>query len=499
MEIKVLGCSGGRSPGLELTSLLVDDNVLIDAGGAASSLPLDQQEQITDVVVTHAHLDHILGIALIFDNTRHSRPRPLTIHATEPVIRNIREHLLTPGIFPGAQRGETDPTGLHFHAVALEIPFRVGTIEFEAFPVNHSSGAIALRFSDLGLTAFFTGDTGPTDRIWEWLRKTGKVDCLLAEVSFPDRMADLAKISGHLTPSSLIESLKKAEAHPDRKVHLVHLKPAYMGELLDEIESQRDWNLAVLRRGDIIRLEREGEQRDLQGEIEERVKDKVPEFDRGSDLHDQRDQLTREFGISAGAGDIIFKQGDRSRIMYIIQKGKVRIYRNFEGAEKTLSILDPGDFFGEMAMLNNSPRSASAQALTDVKLLAFERPAFEKLVAENFGVALRVIRTLAHRLHETDAMIENLLYLDPESKVVNVLIRVGAEEGIETDEGWLVRTTPEALAERSMVVPATLRKILADLVRDNLIVAKREAIVIPDIKKLQRLLKFLELKNEFTA
>jgi len=150
-------------------------------------------------------------------------------------------------------------------------------------------------------------------------------------------------------------------------------------------------------------------------------------------------------------------------------------------------------------MLNNSPRSASAQALTDVKLLAFERPAFEKLVADNFGVALRVIRTLAHRLHETDAMIENLLYLDPESKVVNVLIRVGSEEGIETDEGWLVRTTPEALAERSMVVPATLRKILADLVRDNLIVAKREAIVIPDIKKLQRMLKFLELKNEFTA
>ena len=233
----MLGCSGGRSPGLELTSLLVDENVLIDAGGAASSLPLDQQEQITDVVVTHAHLDHILGIALIFDNTRHSRSRPLTIHATEPVIRNIREHLLVPSIYPGAHRGEADPPGLHFHAVALEIPFRVGTIEFEALPVNHSTGAVALRFSDLGLTAFFTGDTGPTDRIWEWLRKNGKIDCLLAEVSFPDRMAELAKISGHLTPSSLIESLKKAEAHPDRKVHLVHLKPAFMGELLDEIEA----------------------------------------------------------------------------------------------------------------------------------------------------------------------------------------------------------------------------------------------------------------------
>lgn len=499
MEIKVLGCSGGRSPGLELTSFLVDDNILIDAGGAAGSLTFDQQEQVTDIVVTHAHLDHILGVALIFDNTRYSRARPLTVHATEPVIRNIREHVMTAGVFPGARRDETEPTGLHFHAVALEIPFRVGTVEFEAFPVNHSTGAIALRFSDLGLTGFFTGDTGPTDRIWEWMRKGGHTDCLLAEVSFPDRMADLAKISGHLTPSSLIESLKKAEAHPDHKVHLVHLKPAFMGELLDEIESQRDWNLAVLRRGDIIRLEREGEARDIQSEVEERVKDKVPEFDRASDLHDQRDQLTREFGISAGAGDIVFKQGDKSRIMYIIQKGKVRIFRDFDGLEKTLSVLGPGDFFGEMAMLNNSARSATAEAMTDVKLLAFERPAFEKLVADNFGVALRVIRTLSHRLHETDALIENLLYLDPESKVVNVLIRLAAELGIESDEGLLVRTTPEELAERSMVVAATLRNIMADLVRDNLVVAKREAIVIPDIKKLMRLLKFLELKNEFTA
>jgi CRP-like cAMP-binding protein len=499
MEIKVLGCSGGRSPGLELSSYLVDDNLLLDTGGAVSSLSFDQQELITDVVITHAHLDHILGLAFLYDNTRLSRRHPLTVHATEPVLRNLREHLFTPGIMPGYRRGEADPESLHFHPIALEVPFRVGTVELEAFPVNHSSGAVALRISDLGLTCFYTGDTGPTDRIWEWMRKGGKTDCLLAEVSFPDRMADLAKISGHLTPASLIESLKKAELHPDHKVHLVHLKPAYMGELLDEIEAQRDWNLAVLRRGEVIRLERVAESKGLQEEIEERVHDKMVEFDRDSDLHEQRDLLTRDLGISAVAGDIVFRQGDKSKIMYIIQKGRVRIFSSFEGMEKTLALLGPGDFFGEMAMLNNCPRSATATALTDLKLLAFERPAFEKLVTENFGVALRVIRTLSYRLHEADSLIENLLYLDPASKVVNTLIRIAWDEAMESDEGLLIRTSPEELAEKSGVVIGTLRGILADLVRDNLIVAKREAIVIPDRKKLQRLLKFLELKNEFTA
>jgi CRP/FNR family transcriptional regulator, cyclic AMP receptor protein len=229
------------------------------------------------------------------------------------------------------------------------------------------------------------------------------------------------------------------------------------------------------------------------------VRDKIIEFDRGSDLHEQRDVLTRDFGISAVAGDIVFRQGDKSKIMYIIQRGQVRIFSNFEGMEKTLALLGPGDFFGEMAMLNNFPRSATAVALTDLKLLVFERPAFEKLVTENFGVALRVIRTLAYRLHEADSQIENLLYLDPESKVVNTLIRISWDEGMESDEGLLIRTTPEELAEKSGVVIRTLRGILADLIRDNLIVAKREAIVIPDRKKLSRLLKFLELKNEFTA
>ncbi len=498
MEIKILGCSGGRTPDHELTSYLIDDSLLIDTGSAASTMSLELQENLNNIFITHAHLDHIIGIAHIYDNTRNLRVHPLHVYGTEPVLRNIREHLLVPSIMPNYNPKDKGEPGINFHPIALEIPFRIGNFEVEAYPVNHTPGAVAVRVSD-GLHNFmFTGDTGRTDRIWNWIKRKGMVDCLIAEVSFPNKMHELAEVSAHLTCQSLIESLVKAEIPGDAKVHVVHLKPAFMDELLEEIEGEEDWNLIALKKGDVIRLDPgKKEPRILQEEIEEKVTDKIPEFDKASDLYEQREKMSNEFGVSAAKGDVIFQQGDTSTIMYIIQEGKVRIVRKAFRYEKTLAVLGQGDFFGEMAMLNNRPRSATAVAMTDVKLLAFDRKAFESLILDNFGVALRIIRTLSNRLQDADGLIENLLYVDPESKIINTLIKAAYDEGIETSEGFVIRTTPEELSDRSGVIIETLRDILTDLVKNKMILARRETLIIPDPQKLKRLMKFLELKDEF--
>lgn len=498
MEIKVLGCSGGRSPDYDLTSYLIDDTILIDTGAAAGSMSLEQQEALTDVLVTHSHLDHIMGLAFILDNTRTSRARPIEIYGTEPILRTIRENLLTSAVMP-FEFGERGLDSLaNFHAISLEIPFWVGPYEIEAFPVFHQTGSVAFRVSDSEHTMLFTGDTGKTDRVWQWLKNRGGVDCLIAEASFPDHMEELADVSRHLTPEGLVASLDKAGHDPEDPVYVVHLKPSFMEQMVRELAGKEKYNLIPLEKGHVIELAPGSGKRKVERKpIEERVRDKVPEFNRESDLYRQRDRLVKDFGTGYKAGEVIFRQGDKSKIMYIVQEGKVRIYRQAWGMEKTLSVLGQGDFFGEMAMLNNTARSASALALTDVKLLAFDRQAFENLIVNNFGIAIRIIHTLAQRLQESDAIIENLLYIDPHSKVINTLIQAAIDEGIETSEGYLVRTTPEKLSDQSGVVVNTLRDILTDLVNERMVLLRREAVIVPDITKLRRLLKFLELKDEF--
>jgi CRP-like cAMP-binding protein/ribonuclease BN (tRNA processing enzyme) len=495
MEIKVLGCSGGKSPDLDLTSYLIDDAILIDTGAVSCTLSLEEQETITDILITHSHLDHILGLAFLIDNTHSARARPLSVYAAEPTLAVIREHLLAPEIVPFAAE-EIDRGLVHFHPVKMEVPFNLGRYEVEAFPVFHMAGSVAFRVSDEDHTMVFTGDTGRTDRIWQWIAQRGGVDCLIAEASFPERMEALAKISRHLTPASLVTSLQKADLDRSRPVHVVHLKPAFMEEMVAELEAKIGWDLIPLQKGDVIKLAK-GEPEAGPDELAEKMKDKEVAFDREDDLYHQRDRLFKDFGLVMNAGEVLFRQGENSKVMYIIQEGRVRIYRTVEGRDKTLSVIGPGDFFGEMAMFNNRPRSASALALTDLRLLAFNKAAFEKLIAKNFGIALHVIRTLSARMQETDGIIETLLYPDTESKVINTLIQAAIDEGIESSEGWLVRTSPEKLAEKSGVILPSLREILARLVGRNVIALRREAVIIPDLAKLRRFLKYLEFQDEF--
>jgi len=498
MEIRVLGCSGGRTPEHELTSYLVDGTVLIDAGGASSSLDFYEQESVEDILVTHAHLDHILGIATIYENTRRSRIRPLDIYGTGPVINVLKEHLFIPELMPGYSEDIRELPGINFHQISIEVPFRVGQHEVEAFPVFHSPGSVAVRVSDEDHTFVFSGDTGRTDRLWRWLKKRGGADCLIAEVSFPNSMQQLADVSRHLSPKTLAESLEKADIGKDQKVHLVHLKPSFMEQLSKEIGDLSGYDLNILKKGERITLDKDYPPKVVQEELEERVSQRDVEFDSGEDLYEQRDKLALQFGVTAAPGEAIFDQGDNSKLMYIIQEGNVKIVRKAFGKKKLLASLGPGEFFGEMAMLNNKPRSAAAIADTEVRLLAFNKKQFEKLLLDNFGIGLRLIRTLAHRIQRADMMIENLLYIDPQSKVINTLIQAAYDEGIDTEEGQVVRITPEELSERSGVVISTLRDILTEMVSEKHILAKKGTIIIPDPARLNRLLKFLELKYEFS-
>lgn len=109
------------------------------------------------------------------------------------------------------------------------------------------------------------------------------------------------------------------------------------------------------------------------------------------------------------AGASIFEAGDLGTEMYIVHEGRVGIIAKVQGAEKQLAVLEKGDFFGEMALLEDQPRTAAARALTDLKLLQINGSTFDQMLRTNPEIAVRMMRKLSRRVRETDRLLQEAL------------------------------------------------------------------------------------------
>lgn len=109
-------------------------------------------------------------------------------------------------------------------------------------------------------------------------------------------------------------------------------------------------------------------------------------------------------------GDIIFREGDLGTEMYIIQNGKVRIYKDIDGYDQTLTVLEKGDFFGEMAILEGLPRTATAEAEEDTELIRINSANFVAMIKANPEIAIRIMRKLSLRLRETTDQLQRLIH-----------------------------------------------------------------------------------------
>jgi len=211
------------------------------------------------------------------------------------------------------------------------------------------------------------------------------------------------------------------------------------------------------------------------------------------------DPLFQRFGRSYPAGYVLFEEGDTGEEMYIIQEGKVRIIKRVDQGEKLLAIIPAGEFFGEMAILLNEPRSATAIVEEDAKLLVIDATTFETMVKSNGEIAYRIIKKLAQRLKETNAQIEMLSYKDANRKVVYAFVR-GVEKGREIPgRGILVQLTPGDVAGLTGLDVAKVNEILKKLVEAKLLLPHEEGYIVPDVNRLHKFLEFLAMKEQFGA
>jgi len=122
-----------------------------------------------------------------------------------------------------------------------------------------------------------------------------------------------------------------------------------------------------------------------------------------NDSHASEGESTPEFVATFQAGESIFREGDAGRDMFIIKAGEVEITRTVQGKDQRLAVLEEGDFFGEMSILEEEPRMASARAKTDCALLRIDNSTFDQMVRQNPEIPIRMLRKFSRRLRELAA------------------------------------------------------------------------------------------------
>jgi len=207
-------------------------------------------------------------------------------------------------------------------------------------------------------------------------------------------------------------------------------------------------------------------------------------------------KLFEKFGKTVPAGTVIFKENEPGQDMYIIQAGNVKITKQVRDIEKTLVVLGRGEFFGEMSILNDKPRSASAVAADECELLVIDRKTFEAMIKGNPEIALRIIKKLAARLQEADHQIENLLIKDNTGRVVNHIARLmsGGKQG---PNGIDLGATEEEIANMIGIPREQVAAILGKMVKARIADMSSGRVVVTDSAQFARFSKYLEMKDSF--
>jgi CRP/FNR family transcriptional regulator, cyclic AMP receptor protein len=214
-------------------------------------------------------------------------------------------------------------------------------------------------------------------------------------------------------------------------------------------------------------------------------------------MRSAEDLLFQRFGRTYPKGTVLFREGEKGEEMFVIQGGKVQISMKVRGVEKILSVLQPGEFFGEMAILNSKPRSATAVVAEDAKLLVIDSKTFEAMVRGNAEISLRMIKKLAARLQEADDQIENLLLKDHNSKVVHALVRLSETQGTPVERGTFVRILPEELGQKVGLPVDRVNEVVAKLAKAKIVAATKDGLLVHDGIRLKKFLEFLEMKEQF--
>ena len=188
-------------------------------------------------------------------------------------------------------------------------------------------------------------------------------------------------------------------------------------------------------------------------------------------------------------GEMVFREGDAGDSLYVIMSGKVKLARTSgDGRENLLSVLGPGEMFGELSLFDPGPRLTTAHVVSDTELISLGNDALRQFLADHPEVAMQMLAGLAHRLRRTNEGLSDLVFTDVPGRVAKALLDLSDRFGQQAEDGVLVahELTQEELAQLVGASRETVNKALADFAHRGWIVLGAKAVTLIDLDRLRR-------------
>ena len=229
-----------------LACFIVDDCVSIDAGSLGMAAGAEQKKQIRDIVITHAHLDHIAGLPMFVDDMFATLSEPIRVHAIAEVIEILERDIFNWDIYPRFSDLKNNVGAvLEYRPFKFGEEFQIKHLSFKSVSVNHKVPSVGFVVSDGEKTFAISGDTAEMNDFWEVVNKEEKLDAVLIECAFPDELKNIAHDSHHLTPKTLKSELAKLQ-NKTCPIYIINMKPMYREEIVRQINDLNIENLQIL-------------------------------------------------------------------------------------------------------------------------------------------------------------------------------------------------------------------------------------------------------------
>lgn len=249
MKVKIVGGFGGPAPGRRCTSLLINDELLLDLGAASVGMTEAEKKSLKYIFLSHVHLDHIKELPHLCEDLVALGRKQVEVHCNEFTQKSLRAHVFNNVLYSDIT--DTGSALVKFQTIESEVEAKVGDYTIIPVSVNHPCKAFGFIVKKKSEYIVFTMDTGSCPRLWEVAKaQKEKLKGVFFDLSFPNKLHQVALASGHHTCETIREELEMMPK--DVPLYSTHVKPYYLEEIRGELTMLRNDRITLVDSDDLV-------------------------------------------------------------------------------------------------------------------------------------------------------------------------------------------------------------------------------------------------------